>query len=100
MAKSISVQLGQHYFAKKEDVRVKIREMIKSYPVMGYLEGSDKELCLLLFKHHPSANVKIGVGIKEIQVRLDDYGKRFFYLYRNDNTEDDISWPKCLNSIK
>ena len=100
MGKSIEVVLGRESFSKKGDVEVRIRTLIKSYQVMGFINGADKELCLNLFKHHPSYTEKSGAGIEAIQVRLDEYGNRNFHLHRIDGTDEVISWPKCLTSIK
>lgn len=100
MAKAISVKLGEEFFSKKSDVEVRVRTLIKTYQLMSFVEGTDKELCLNLFKHHPRYSEKHGAGITSIQVRVDEYGKRNFHLYRVDGSDDDISWPKCLASIK
>ena len=100
MANAVPVKLGDETFSKKGDVQIRIRTLIKKYPVMGFVEGKDKELCLNLFKHHPECAEKFGEGIEAIQVRLDEYGKRYFHLHRVDGSDDDISWPKCLTSIR
>lgn len=100
MGKSIEVVLGEESFSKKGDVEVRIRTLIKSYQVMDFIVGANKELCLNLFKHHPSYTEKFGLGIEAIQVRLDEYGKRNFHLHRVDGSDEVISWPKCLASIK
>lgn len=100
MANPVPVRLGNESFSKKGDVEIRVRELIKNYPVMGFVEGKDKELCLNLFKHHPNYTEKMGAGLAAIQVRLDKYGKRYFHLHRVDGSDDDISWIKCLASIK
>jgi hypothetical protein len=100
MGKAVPVQLGNESFPKKGDVEVRIRALIQSYPIMGFVEGKDKILCLELFKYHPNYPEKLGDGIAAIQVGLDEYGKRYFHLHRTDDSDDDISWPKCLTAIK
>lgn len=100
MGKSIKVVLGEEEFSTKGQVEVRIRQLIKSYEVMDFLVGADKELCLNLFKYHPNYNEKLGLGIEAIQVRLDEYGKRNFHLHRIGETDEVISWPKCLAAIK
>jgi hypothetical protein len=99
MGKSTPVTLGDEKFPTKEQVKARIRNIIASGQLMGYVEGVDKELCLQLFSHHPEAKEKLRGGVKNIQIRLDIYGKRYFHLIRNDGTDDDISWPKCLSAI-
>jgi len=100
MGKSIEVVLGKESFSKKEDVEVRIRTLIKSYQVMDFIIGADKELCLNLFKNHPNYMEKFEPGIEAIQVRLDEYGNRNFHLHRIDGTDEVISWKKSLTSIK
>lgn len=100
MANSIKVRLGNESFDKKGDVEIRIRALIKKYKLMEFIGGTDKELCLNLFQYHPRYAEKIGAGIEAIQVRVDEYGKRHFHLHRIDGSDDDISWPKCLASIK
>jgi hypothetical protein len=100
MGKNISVTLGREFFPKKLDVQQRIRLMIESYQLMSYIDEPDKNLCLNLFAHHPDYLKKLGIGIEAIQVRLDDYGHRYFHLHRIDGSDEDISWVKCLASIK
>lgn len=100
MGKSIPVKLGCEIFDKKEDVKNRIQTMVKNYPVMHFVTGSDIQFCLCLFSHHPNYLEKLGVGIANIQIRLDKYGNRYFHLLRVDGSDDDISWKKCLAAIK
>lgn len=100
MPKAVPVILGDEYFAKKGDLQKRIQGMIDSYPVMNFLEGADITLCLSLFAYHPNYIYKVGAGIQAIQVRLDNYGNRYLHLHRVDGSDEDISWTKCLRSIR
>jgi hypothetical protein len=100
MSKAKPVTLAGEQFSKKEDVRFRVRNLIASYPLMSFVEGQDLKFCLSLFEHHPNYTNKIGSGILRVQIRLDDYGKRYFHLHRNDESDEDISWTKCLASIR
>lgn len=100
MGKRVRVILGDEVFDKKGDVAVRIRELIKSYPLMGFLIGKDKDLCLNLFKHHPNYQEKSSAGILEVQVRMDEYGNRNFHIHKGDKNTEVISWPKCLQAIQ
>jgi hypothetical protein len=101
MGRPISIQLGEEIFRTKGDLIARVRKLIERYPLMGLIDGDDKELCLNLFKHHPEYSKKIGVGILSIQVRIsEEHSTRHFHLHRNDGTDEEISWTKCVASIK
>lgn len=53
MSRAIPVSLGKENFDKKDDVIERIHSLVKSYDVMSFVQGEDKEFCLNLFKHHP-----------------------------------------------
>jgi hypothetical protein len=98
VAKSVPLQLGPEFFSKKGDVEVRIRAMINSYPLMAFLAGQDEQLVSSLLAYHPAWDAKRGPGVKAIQIRPDQYGKRYFHLHRTDGTDEDISWRWCLRS--
>lgn len=100
MGKAIPVSLGKEHFLRKDDVIERIHSLVKSYDVMSFVQGHDKEFCLNLFKHHPRYLEKLGDGILGIQIRLDIYGNRNFHIHRNDGSDEVISWKKCLAAIK
>jgi ASC-1-like (ASCH) protein len=100
MSKSIPVKLGDEIFTKKEEVEVRVQAMISSYNLMDYINKDDMSFCLHLFRFHPNYEEKVKTGIKAIQVRLDKYGKRYFHLFREDGSDDDISWTKCLRAAR
>jgi hypothetical protein len=99
MAKAISVTLGIEHFEKKGDVKLRIQQLVASYPLMSFIGPEDFALCSALFKHHPTYLQKAGDGISAIQIRIDEYGKRYLHIHRVDGTDEDISWIKCLASI-
>ncbi len=100
MGRAIPLTIGAEYFSKKGDVEDKVRSMVARYSPMTNVVGADKIFCLELFKYHPHYLQKFGVGISRIQVRLDEYGKKCFHLYRLDGSDEDISWTKCLKAAK
>jgi hypothetical protein len=100
MGKKISVQLGDEYFETKSRVTERMRQMLKAYPIMGFVIDGDMKLCLALFSYHPNYQSKTGAGVEAIQVRLDDYGNRYLHLHRKDGSDIDISWTWCVSHIK
>lgn len=100
MPRAIPVTLADEHFTKKGDVEARIQALVASYPLMSFIGPADFKLCLALFSHHPEHTRKFGAGIQAIQIRLDDYGKRYLHLHRIDGTDEDISWKYCLTSIR
>ena len=86
-------------FRKGEKARI-IREMeeIKaSVPINAELVERHRNKILALLLAHPGCEEKTGCGIKTVMVRLNRSGTRTFYLVRNDGSETDFSYMKCLN---
>lgn len=52
----------------------------------------------LVERYHPSGDIKIGVGVARIEVRLNSYYKtnREFWIIRTDGIETDFSYKECL----
>lgn len=101
MGKAIPVALGAEFFEKKGDLEKRMRSLIKKYPLLGFLEGQDQELCLQLFKFHPNYKEKIGAGIVAIQVGIDEeHNTRCLHIHKADGDVEDISWKKCVASIR
>jgi len=96
MGKSIPVTVSGVRFPTKAALTAHLRELIGRYPVGVDVEGDDLAFCLALFKFHPDAHLKLASGVKRVEVRLDEYGKKHFQLHRRDGTDDDISWPWCV----
>uniref|UniRef100_A0A7N0TX24 DNA-directed RNA polymerase subunit n=1 Tax=Kalanchoe fedtschenkoi TaxID=63787 RepID=A0A7N0TX24_KALFE len=60
------------------------------------LNDSDREAMLMALRFHPSKNVKIGSGVKEIKVGYHPVHKvRCFFVIRTDGSEEDFSFRKC-----
>lgn len=96
MGRSIPVEVGGRRFPTKGALTAYMRELVSRYSVGAYLDSKDVGFCLSLFKHHPEAESKFGVGITMIEVRRDEYGNKHFQIHRSDGSSDDISWVHCV----
>ena len=81
-----------------EDKRIFYKAMLSSYEIGEWLEERAFEALLELLKMHPSADKKIGVGIKEFMVDSDGHGGKCFHLIRQDGTKEDFSYLQCLGT--
>ena len=50
-----------------------------------------------LLTRHPSAEEKIGKGIKAFIIRYNDFKKLVLHIQRTDNTIRTVSWRYCIN---
>jgi len=80
------------------DMRTSLQNMLREYPLNGYVMEPDKSLLVEALKFHPKGAEKIGVGVKEIKIGLNPShpGTRCFILLRNDDTTEDFSYNKCV----
>ncbi|XP_039826361.1 DNA-directed RNA polymerase IV subunit 1-like isoform X3 [Panicum virgatum] len=80
------------------DMRTSLQNMLREYPLNGYVMEPDKSLLVKALKFHPKGAEKIGVGVKEIKIGLNPShpGTRCFILLRNDDTTEDFSYNKCV----
>ncbi|XP_078447959.1 nuclear RNA polymerase D1A isoform X3 [Wolffia australiana] len=52
------------------NLKASLRKILHKYPKGAYLKGNDKTLVTETLAFHPRADAKIGVGLREIKVRL------------------------------
>lgn len=100
MGKGISTQISSLHFANKDQLTEHVRAIIGKYPVFSDVDDSDLPFLLALFEFHPDAKMKLESGIRRIEVRKDRFGNKFFQLFRNDGSDDDISWTWCVRNAK
>jgi hypothetical protein len=96
MGRGIPVVVDGRRFETKSALKAHVRGLISRYSVGEYLNPADLAFCLSLFRFHDGAAEKFGSGIVRVEVRLDQYGKKHFQVYRVDGSDDDISWPHCI----
>jgi hypothetical protein len=76
-----------------------IKALLIEVPAGAELTGEAEEIVTDLINHHPKAAEKTGAGIKKIVVRPDQIWKKNkqFWIVRQDGTEIDFSYRKCLH---
>lgn len=86
-------------FRTLNDIRGYIRTVRDSYPDNVYIGVDDLAFMLSLLLRHENADNKIGCGVHAMYVKTDEvYKNRGFWLVREDGTETDFSFEKCLRN--
>lgn len=97
---AIQLYVGGIHFPTKLKLTSYVREMIARYPLGTQVTKQDQAFLESLFLHHPDAKRKLNAGVEKIEVRLDEYGKKHFYMYDKEGNGEDISWTKCVNNAR
>jgi hypothetical protein len=92
--RSKPVVLDGHMYASKKDLRAAVRAYVGTAPVGTPLWDG---LPYAVFDRHPDRDLKAGVGLWYIELRLTEYRNRGFYAVRLDNTAIDFSWRVALD---
>ncbi|XP_066348973.1 DNA-directed RNA polymerase IV subunit 1-like isoform X2 [Miscanthus floridulus] len=81
------------------DMHTSLQNMLREYPLNGYVMEPDKSQLIEALKFHPRGAEKIGVGVREIKIGLNPIHPetRCFILLRNDDTTEDFSYHKCVH---
>lgn len=89
------VIFGDFYFRTKKSATDEIRKIINGYEVNSTISKDHQLFFEELFKLHDEYKIKIGVGIKNIQVEK-DFGNKCLFIHRLDGSKIDISWVHCI----
>jgi hypothetical protein len=85
-------------FKTKKALQDEIKRILHDSPLDERLEGNDYELVRALLDRHPSAEIKVGSGVRAIRVvNFQPYKNRGFELERVDGSRTDFSYLRCLN---
>lgn len=89
----------------KTELAEECKRILHGTPVGQSLSGADLQFVRRLIANHPRANEKIGCGICRIEIRRNSqYGANKqsvgFWIVRNDGTETDFSYKKCVTPEK
>lgn len=93
---AISYTIGGHFFSTQKDLASFIGAILRRYPSPTRLEGEDAAIMGDLLLRHPSADMKIGCGVRAIWIRRNGTFGNGFYVERRDNTWIDFSYRQCL----
>lgn len=97
---AIALNVGGINFDSKQALTERIRELIAKYPVGAKVSSEDKKFVESVFLFHPDAKRKLKEKIEEIEVRLDKYGKKHFFIYGENGFSENISWTKCVANAR
>lgn len=88
-------------FKNKEEIKKYVRGITSKYKDYTLLEKEDMDFMMEIIKLHDEAEDKIGCGIKNIWIKKNPpYNTRGFWFTREDNTQSDFSWVKCIDKPK
>ena len=97
---AIALQVGGVHFGSKLELTAYVRALIARYPVGNRVADKDKVFLESLFRFHPDAETKLRGGILDIEVHLDEYGHKHFFMYDLNGNGEDVSWTKCVKNAK
>ncbi len=97
---TLSIEINGVIFQTKRQLREKMQQLAARY-MNSRLPPEKVNFCVdFINKLHIRARQKIGEGIAAIEVRLNDYKKPGFYLFRVGETNErgtDFTWKKCVD---
>lgn len=86
-------------FQTLDDLRTRVKGILGAYPDYCFLSPEDLSFMLDLLQRHEHAWRKIGCGVAGMFVRRNPVFKnRGFWIYREDGSETDFSFEKCLRN--
>jgi hypothetical protein len=94
MAKPVTI--GARTFDTKNAARGFIRKILYGHPLQAPIVGPDHTVLLDLLGKHPSADEKIGFGVKHFTVEKAMGGTQCFYITRVDGSRSGFSFERCL----
>jgi cold shock CspA family protein len=95
------VYVGELKFADTQAVFDKIKGIMRDYKDSQPIMGADKQFMVDLFKNHPRGSEKTQY-LREIVVKENeafDEATQSFFIKKRDNTEEDISYVKCVQNL-
>ncbi|XP_078176886.1 nuclear RNA polymerase D1A isoform X3 [Carex rostrata] len=80
------------------DMHASLKNILHKYPIETCVSAPDRSSLIEALFYHPRRDEKSGVGVKAIKIGLSygHDGSRCFILIRNDDSEEDFSYRKCV----
>jgi hypothetical protein len=88
--------VGGIEFKRKLDLEAHVKAILHG-STFGRLASDDEAFIADLLTNHPSAEVKIGPGVKSIRIGSNGFNGRGFFVERIDGTETDFSYKQCIH---
>ena len=89
------IVVGDEQFRNLRDLRRRVQDILRGGP--REVVGQDAKLLRELFKRHPRAEQKFGVGVARVWVAC-CHGIASFEIERLDGSRTDVSYKKCLST--
>lgn len=83
-------------FATQLELQQHTQAILRRYRPPAQLAGDEAAHMADLLERHPSADTKIGCGVRAIWIRSNGKFGSGFYLERIDGTMEDFSYKQCL----
>lgn len=93
---AISYTIAGRFFETQKDLAAHVSALLRRERPPARLEGEDAALMGDLLLRHPSAERKIGCGVKAIWIKRNGTFGSGFYVERIDGTLVDFSYKQCL----
>lgn len=89
--------IGPYSFPTKKAATEQIRTVLHSSELEQPLVGEALTLIRSLLSLHHEAEMKIGSGVRSIEVRIIEFGSRGFWITRTDGTMTDFSYRTAMS---
>lgn len=97
MATAIPVMFRGELFPSKKALKNYLGDHVREMPTRTPLEGFDLELAFGVLDLHYNGIEKAGCGVEMIELRLNAFREREFWLRRVDGSEIDFTWAKSMD---
>lgn len=87
-----------HVFRTQTEAKAAIQFLLHSQPLGKPLAPAHLQFMFAVLENHPSADIKIGCGVANMEVRPNARfpNNRYFWIIRHDGTGTDFSFTQCL----
>lgn len=93
---AIAYTVNGRLFSTQTELQQHTQAILRRYRPPTRLTGDDAAHMADLLERHPSAETKIGCGVRAIWIRSNGKFGSGFYVERIDGTEEDFSYKQCL----
>jgi|SRR3990167_3020673 len=94
----MEIKISGQSFKSKAELARKCQELQNLYFQKGNIEGEDRIFLEALFNQHPRKESKLKTGIFAVYCDLAPLkATKCFWILRNDGSNIDISWNRCIN---
>lgn len=93
---AITYTVNNQFFASQRELEQYTQAILRAARMGARLDRDSEAFMADLLERHPSAERKIGCGVRAIWVRSNGKFGRGFWIERTDGTWEDFSYKQCL----